>query len=70
MERDRVPADPRPPVFIIVCKNTQIADVIYEMARRGRSRPRESRPRRSTVSEYATIEQYTIRVDSKVVARD
>ena len=27
-ERDRT-GDPRPPVFIIVCKNARIADVIY-----------------------------------------
>lgn len=58
--------DPRPPVFIIVCKNTKIAKVIYEWL--GEDRPPLGIP-------SARIEGFinsgnkinTIRVDSKVV---
>lgn len=57
--------DPRPPVFIFVCKNTQIAKVLYEWLAEGRS---------PTGIPPVKIEgfknnggQVTIRVDSKVV---
>jgi type III restriction enzyme len=59
--------DKRPPVFIIVCKNTQIARVIYDWL--AEDRPPHGIP-------HAKIEAFrnrgeeinTIRVDSKVVA--
>ena len=44
-ERDRRD-DPRPPVFIIVCKNTKIADVIFRWLGENDS-PSESRQQRS-----------------------
>jgi type III restriction enzyme len=58
--------DPRPPVFILVCKNTQIARVIFEWL--ANDRPPTGMP-------SANIEDFknrngtvnTIRVDSKVV---
>ena len=65
-ERAKSGEDPRPPVFILVCKNTAIAKVIYEWLA-------EDRP--PTGIPPAKIEgfrnrdgcNYTIRVDSKVV---
>jgi type III restriction enzyme len=58
--------DPRPPVFILVCKNTQIAKVIYEWLAEDKaptgipsSKLEGFRNRNGTVN--------TIRVDSKVV---
>jgi type III restriction enzyme len=65
-ERAKSGDDPRPPVFILVCKNTAIAKVIYEWLA-------EDRP--PTGIPPAKIEgfrnrdgcNYTIRVDSKVV---
>ncbi len=58
--------DPRPPVFILVCKNTQIAKVIYEWLAEGHSPP-EIPP--SGFPELANIDGHihTLRVDSKVV---
>ncbi|GMV50581.1 MAG: hypothetical protein AMXMBFR67_21240 [Nitrospira sp.] len=57
--------DPRPPVFILVCKNTQIAKVLYEWLAEDKA---------PTGIPPVKIEgfrnkggQYTIRVDSKVV---
>ncbi|MCA1957277.1 MAG: hypothetical protein LDL14_01950 [Nitrospira sp.] len=57
--------DPRPPVFILVCKNTQIAKVLYEWLAEDKA---------PTGIPPAKLEglrnngcQYTIRVDSKVV---
>ena len=63
-ERER--EDPRPPVFIIVCKNTRVAKVIYEWLAEGKT---------PTGIPAAQIEGFrnsngrvnTIRVDSKVV---
>ncbi len=58
--------DPRPPVFILVCKNTQIAKVIYEWLAEGRSPP-DIPP--SGFPELANVDGQlrTLRVDSKVV---
>jgi len=61
------PGDPRPPVFILVCKNTRIAKVIYEWL--GEDKPPANIP-------SAKVEGFrnrpgalrTIRVDSKVVS--
>lgn len=58
--------DPRPPVFILVCKNTAIAKVMYEWL---------GEDKRPATIPAAGVEgfrnrdgaQYTIRVDSKVV---
>ena len=65
-ERDRS-ADPRPPVFIIVCKNTRIADVIYKWL--GENDPPSGIPPAKIVGFVnANDRKNTIRVDSKVVA--
>ncbi len=57
--------DPRPPVFIIVCKNTQIAKVLYEWLAEGRA-PTGIPPLK--VEGFKNNgSQNTIRVDSKVV---
>lgn len=59
--------DPRPPVFIIVCKDTKLAKVVYEWI------AEDKRP--STIPAFAVSElrnaegqTNTIRVDTKVVA--
>src|SRR5216684_1199339 len=65
-ERER-PEDPRPPVFIIVCKNTKIADVIYKWL--GENDPPSGIPPAKIAGFLNTDERkHTIRVDSKVVA--
>ena len=65
-ERDRA-GDPRPPVFIIVCKNTKIADVIYKWL--GENAPPSGIPPAKIAGFLNTGERKnTIRVDSKVVA--
>jgi type III restriction enzyme len=65
-ERDR-PQDPRPPVFIIVCKNVRIADTIYRWL--GEDDPPAGIPRSKIAAFLNTDDRkYTIRVDSKVVA--
>jgi len=65
-ERDRA-GDPRPPVFIIVCKNTKIADVIYRWL--GENDPPSGIPPAKIEGFLNTKERKnTIRVDSKVVA--
>ena len=65
-ERDRA-GDPRPPVFIIVCKNTKIADVIYRWL--GENDPPSGIPPAKIEGFLNTEERKnTIRVDSKVVA--
>lgn len=67
--RDRLndPEDKRPPVFIIVCKNTSIARVIYEWLAEDKPPPgiphSKIEPFRNSAGEINTI-----RVDSKVVA--
>ncbi len=65
-ERDRA-GDPRPPVFIIVCKNTKIADVIYRWL--GENEAPSGIPPAKIAGFLNTDERKnTIRVDSKVVA--
>jgi type III restriction enzyme len=61
------PADTRPPVFIIVCKNTKIADVIYRWI--GENDPPAGIPP-AKIIDLLNIDgrRNTIRVDSKVVA--
>lgn len=58
--------DPRPPVFIIVCKNTKIAKVVYEWL--AEDKPPSGIPS-SGIKGFLNKDgqQYTIRVDSKVV---
>jgi type III restriction enzyme len=65
-ERDRA-GDPRPPVFIIVCKNTKIADVIYRWL--GENDPPSGIPA-AKIDGFLNSDgrKNTIRVDSKVVA--
>lgn len=58
--------DPRPPVFIVVCKNTAIAKVVYEWL--GQNAPPTGVPKHSIKAFLNTDERInTIRVDSKVV---
>ncbi len=65
-ERERS-QDPRPPVFIIVCKNVRIADVIYRWL--GENGPPAGIPPSKIQALLNSKDQkYTIRVDSKVVA--
>jgi type III restriction enzyme len=60
------PEDPRPPVFILVCKNTKIAKVLYEWI--GENKPPTGIPSCGIAAFRNTPENaYTIRVDSKVV---
>ncbi|MCA1560781.1 MAG: DEAD/DEAH box helicase family protein [Acidobacteria bacterium] len=58
--------DPRPPVFIIVCKNTAIAKVVFEWL--AEDRPPVGIPKANVQGFRNTAERTnTIRVDSKVV---
>lgn len=58
--------DPRPPVFILVCKNTQIARVIYEWL--AQDRPPKGVPSVGIAGfRNQDGQEATIRVDSKVV---
>ena len=59
--------DPRPPVFILVCKNTKIAKVVYEWL--GENRPPMGVPP-AKIPGFLNINGClnTIRVDSKVVS--
>ena len=57
--------DPRPPVFIIVCKNTQIAKVIYEWL--AEDNPPPGIPPIKIEGFRNNGHKHTIRVDSKVV---
>ncbi|MGH9342851.1 MAG: BPTD_3080 family restriction endonuclease [Terriglobia bacterium] len=66
-EQDR-PGDERPPVFIIVCKNTAIAKVIYEWLGEGKSPSATIAPAGIKGFRNTDGAKYTIRVDSKVVA--
>lgn len=61
------PDDPRPPVFILVCKNTQIAKVVYEWLAENRP-PMGIPPSKISGFLNADGRTNTIRVDSKVVA--
>jgi type III restriction enzyme len=58
--------DPRPPVFILVCKNTRIAKVLYEWM--GENHPPTGIPACGIPALRNTVDQInTIRVDSRVV---
>ncbi|MEQ1907925.1 MAG: type III restriction endonuclease subunit R [Vicinamibacterales bacterium] len=59
------PDDPRPPVFILVCKNTQIAKVVYEWL--AENTPPMGIPA-SSIRGFLNVDgrTNTIRVDSKV----
>ena len=65
-ERAKAGSDPRPPVFILVCKNTQIARVIYEWLAEDKS-PAGIPPAKIEGFRNRNGEINTIRVDSKVV---
>ncbi|HEV3005031.1 MAG TPA: hypothetical protein VGX78_11250, partial [Pirellulales bacterium] len=59
--------DPRPPVFILVCKNTNLAKLIYEWL--AEDRPPVGIPSAKISGFRNTPDcKYTIRVDSKVIA--
>jgi len=57
--------DPRPPVFILVCKNTQVAKVLYEWL--AEDKAPTGIPPVKIESFKNNGRQHTIRVDSKVV---
>ncbi len=59
--------DPRPPVFILVCKNTAIAKVVYEWLAENRP-PMGIPPARIDGLRNADGQVNTIRVDSRVVS--
>lgn len=59
--------DPRPPVFIIVCKNTKIAKVMFEWIAEGKTFT-EVGPSKIEGFRNRDGEVNTIRVDSKVVS--
>ncbi|MCX7751149.1 MAG: DEAD/DEAH box helicase family protein, partial [Candidatus Bipolaricaulota bacterium] len=59
--------DPRPPVFIIVCKNTRIAKLVYEWLAEGKAPPGIP-PAGIAGFRNGNGQVNTIRVDSKVVA--
>ncbi len=59
-------SDPRPPVFIIVCKNTKIAKAIYEWLGEGKG-PTDVPPSKIDGFLNRDGRVNTIRVDSKVV---
>ncbi len=61
------PGDDRPPVFIVVCKNTKIAKVAYEWLAEDRSPPGIP-PARIAGFRNTNGQVNTIRVDSKVVS--
>lgn len=65
-EWEQVRHDPRPPVFIIVCKNTKIAKVVYEWL--GENNSPAGIPK-ANIKGFLNKDgqQNTIRVDSKVV---
>jgi type III restriction enzyme len=57
----------RPPVLILVCKNTKLASVIYEWLAEGNAPPGIPHADVASVRNVDGM-QYTIRVDSKVIA--
>ena len=57
----------RPPVLILVCKNTKLASVIYEWLAKGET-PAGIPPVDLASVRNADGRQYTIRVDTKVIA--
>jgi len=66
LEWDSHKDDPRPPVFIIVCKNTRIAKVIYEWLAEDNP-PTDIPPSKIEAFYNSNGKQNTIRVDTKVV---
>ncbi len=58
--------DPRPPVFILVCKNTQIAKVVFDWLAFDQ-RPAGIPPANLTGFRNTEKETHTIRVDTKVI---
>src|SRR4029453_11584381 len=66
-EGGRSEDDPRPPVFILVCKNTAIAKVVYEWL--AENKPPMGVPP-AKISGFLNVDGRlnTIRVDSKVVS--
>lgn len=60
------PADPRPPVFIIVCKNTKISKAVYDWLAKNES-PVEIPPLGVQGFRNKDGEINTIRVDTKIV---
>ena len=60
-------SDPRPPVFIIVCKNTRIARVVYEWLAEDKA-PSGIPPAKLEGFRNRNVQINTIRVDSKVVS--
>ncbi len=65
-EWDQLKDDPRPPVFIIVCKNTRIAKLVYEWLAEDRP-PAGIAPAKIDGFRNRNGQAHTIRVDSKVV---
>jgi type III restriction enzyme len=65
-EWQKAGTDPRPPVFILVCKNTRIAKVIYEWLAEDKA-PTGIPPARIEGFRNKNGNIFTIRVDSKVV---
>ncbi len=66
LRRSRASPDPRPPVFIVVCKNTRIAKVVHEWL--ALDRPPHGIPPAGIESFRNTAEhEATIRVDTRVV---
>jgi type III restriction enzyme len=59
--------DARPPVFILVCKNTRLAALLYDWIAEGKA-PAGIPPADFDALRNADGKRYTIRVDSKVVA--
>ncbi len=57
--------DPRPPVFILVCKNTKISKVVYEWLGEGKGPP--GIPPANIAALRNNGNPITIRVDSKVI---
>lgn len=57
----------RPPVLILVCKNTKLASVIYNWLALGETPPGIPEADVAAVRNTSTV-QYTIRVDSKVIS--
>lgn len=63
----RAEGNPRPPILILVCKNTKIARVVYEWIAEGNG-PYGIPPCRISELRNADGAQVTIRADSKVVS--
>lgn len=65
-EWEQSKGDPRPPVFILVCKNTKLAKLVFEWL--GEDKPPPGVPS-AKIEGFLNREsrQHTIRVDSKVV---